>query len=185
VRRPVRPAACRPPARHPGAARGARPVLACGVALVQASAACAPSAPPSHGDAGPHREAIVPAGATTIAPYVPAVRTGGLVFFSGVIGTRPGTRELAAGGTGPETEQALANLEATMQAAGVGRGDVVKCTVFLANIGTFEAMNAVYGAFFGADPPARSTVGVGGLPLGAAVEIECIAAVPRATGRAP
>jgi 2-iminobutanoate/2-iminopropanoate deaminase len=124
----------------------------------------------------PRREVISPAGATRIASYSSAIRTGDLVFFSGVIGTQPGTRELAAGGIQPEMRQAWQNLAEIMEAAGVRPQDLVKCTVFLADIAEFDAMNEVYSTFFTADPPARSTVGVAGLPIGARVELECIAA---------
>jgi 2-iminobutanoate/2-iminopropanoate deaminase len=133
----------------------------------------------SGGAAARHRQAISPPGATRIASYASAVRTGDLVFFSGVIGTIPGTRDLAPGGVQGELRQSFTNLTEIMNAAGIARGDIVKCTVFLADIAEFDAMNQVYTAFFGEDPPARSTVGVAGLPLGALVEIECIGAVPR------
>jgi 2-iminobutanoate/2-iminopropanoate deaminase len=117
---------------------------------------------------------IDPSGASRLAPYTPAVRADGLIFFSGVIATRPGTRDLVQGGVREETQQALENLRRVMDAAGVDRRDIVKCTVFLADIRDYEAMNEVYGRFFTDSPPARSAVGVSGLPLGARVEIECI-----------
>ena len=120
-------------------------------------------------------ERIQPGGATTLALYSPAVRADDFVFFSGQIGLLPGTRQLAEGGVEAETEQALANLDALLEAAGVRRSDVVKCTVFLADIGDYGAMNEVYGAFFGEAPPARSAIAVAALPAGASVEIECIA----------
>lgn len=120
-------------------------------------------------------ERIHPDGATTLATYTPAVRADDFIFFSGQIGLIPGTRQLAEGGVGAETEQALANLDALLEAAGVDRTDIVKCTVFLADIGDYGAMNEVYGAFFGGTPPARSAVAVAALPAGASVEIECIA----------
>lgn len=126
----------------------------------------------------PARDVIIPAGATRLAPYSPAVRVGDLVFLSGVVGTKWGTRELAPGGIAAETRQALENVRTVLAAAGLGPRDVVKCTVFLADIRDFEAMNAVYGEFFPTDPPARSAIGVAALPLGARVEIECIAAGP-------
>jgi 2-iminobutanoate/2-iminopropanoate deaminase len=121
------------------------------------------------------RDVIAPPGASRLAPYSPAIRVGDLLFLSGQIGLRPGTRELAAGGVSGETQQALENVRTVLTAAGVTADDVVKCTVFLADMGDYEAMNAVYAGFFTADPPARSAVGVNGLPLGARVEIECIA----------
>lgn len=128
---------------------------------------------------GPRKQAITPPGATRLATYSTAVRSGNLLFFSGVIGTRPGSRELVEGGVREEVRQALDNLTASLAAAGVAARDLVKCTVFLADIRDYAAMNEVYAAFFeGMDPPARSAVGVAGLPAGARVEIECIAAAP-------
>ena len=121
------------------------------------------------------RDVIAPAGSSSLAPYSPAIRTGDLVFLSGQVGVRPGTRELATGGVSAETEQALENVRTVLTAAGLSPDDVVKCTVFLADMRDYEAMNAVYGRFFTSAPPARSAVGVNGLPLGARVEIECIA----------
>lgn len=138
------------------------------LAAATALAGCLPQARTS----GDH---ITPGGASTLAAYTPAVRANGLIFFSGVIGLRPGTRELVEGGIREETRQALENLENVMDAAGVDRRDVVKCTVFLADIRDYEAMNEVYGRYFDRAPPARSALGVAGLPLGARVEIECIA----------
>ncbi|MGH7446263.1 MAG: RidA family protein [Longimicrobiales bacterium] len=120
---------------------------------------------------------MAPAGSSTLAPYSPAVRTGGLVFLSGQVGLRPGTRELAAGGIAAETQQALDNVRSVLAAAALEPADVVKCTVFLADMRDYDAMNAVYARFFASEPPARSAVGVNGLPLGARVEIECIARV--------
>jgi reactive intermediate/imine deaminase len=126
---------------------------------------------------GPRKQAITPPGATRLAAYSSAVRSGGLIFFSGVIGTRPGSRELVEGGIREETRQTLANLSTNMAAAGVGAADLLKCTVFLADIRDYAAMNEVYGEFFrDIEPPARSAVGVAGLPAGARVEIECMAA---------
>lgn len=122
------------------------------------------------------RQIIRPVDAQTLATYSPAIRLGDLVFFSGQIGLRPGGQGLA-GNTRDETEQALENLRSLMDAANVERADLVKCTVFLADIRDYGVMNEVYAAFFEPDPaPARSAVGVAGLPAGARVEIECIAA---------
>lgn len=121
-------------------------------------------------------ELIRPGGARTLAPYSPAVRANGFVFFSGQIGIRGG--EGLVNGVAEQTRQALANLETLMRAAGVGRADIVKCTVFLADIRDYDAMNEAYGQFFGDRPPARSAIGVSGLPAGARVEVECMARVP-------
>lgn len=121
------------------------------------------------------RVVIAPEGSSRLAPYSPAIGAADLVFLSGQVGLRPGTRELVPGGVSAETAQALENVRTVLAAAGLTPADVVKCTVFLADMRDYEAMNAVYGTFFGTAPPARSAVGVNGLPLGARVEIECIA----------
>lgn len=136
------------------------------------ASACAATAP------AVSRDVVAPAGSSTLAPYSPGIRTGYLVFLSGQVGLRPGTRELAPGGIGAETQQALDNVRTVLAAAGLTPADVVKCTVFLADMRDYAAMNDVYGRFFTSEPPARSAVGVNGLPLGALVEIECIARVP-------
>jgi 2-iminobutanoate/2-iminopropanoate deaminase len=119
------------------------------------------------------REVIAPAGATTIAPYSPAIRIDDLVFLSGQIGMAGGT--LVAGGIAAETRQALANVRTILEAASLTPADVVKCTVFLVDMNEYEAMNREYGAFFPTAPPARSAVAVAALPRNARVEIECIA----------
>jgi 2-iminobutanoate/2-iminopropanoate deaminase len=146
--------------------------LCCVVLLTAVTGGCTVSA--TRGGA-PAREVIAPPGSPTIAPYSPAIRVGDLVFLSGQIGLLPGTRELAAGGIAAETRQTLENVRTLLAAARLTPDDVVKCTVFLADIAEFDTMNTIYGAFFSSAPPARSTVGVSGLPLGARVEIECIA----------
>ena len=123
------------------------------------------------------RHVIAPPGASRLAPYSPGIRTGDLLFLSGQVGLRPGTRDLVTGGVAEETRQSLENVRTVLHAAGLDMPDLVKCTVFLADMRDYEAMNTVYVTFFTADPPARSAVGVNGLPLGARVEIECIARV--------
>ncbi len=116
-----------------------------------------------------------------IGPYTQAVRVGGMVWTSGQIALDPRTGEMVEGGIEAQTEQVLSNLRAVLQAAGAELRDVVKTTVFLQDLGQFAAMNAVYGRYLagdGAVAPARSTVEVAGLPRGAMVEIEVVAAVP-------
>lgn len=108
-------------------------------------------------------------------PFSPAIRAGGLIFLSGQIGFLPGTRQLAPGGLAGETRQSLENIRRVLEAAGTGLPRVVKCTVFLADIADYAAMNEVYATFFPNEPPARSTVAASGLAFGAKVEIECIA----------
>ena len=111
-------------------------------------------------------------------PFSEAVRVGDLLFLSGKIGNVPGTRELAAGGIQGQTRQTMDNIKATLERLGASMDDVVKCTVFLADMAEWGAMNEVYVTYFSKHPPARSALGASGLALGAAVEIECIAAVP-------
>ncbi len=108
-------------------------------------------------------------------PLSGAVRVGNLIFLSGQIGSKPGSRDLVPGGTAAEVKQTLENIKATLENAGSSMDRVVKCTVFLGDIADFAAMNEVYVTFFPKEPPARSTVAVKGLALGAHVEIECIA----------
>lgn len=110
-----------------------------------------------------------------IGPYSQAIRAGGFVFASGQIPIDPGTGEFVAGGIAEQTEQVLRNLSALLEASGTGLDRVVKTTVFLADMGDFAAMNEVYGRYFTADAPARSTVQAAGLPRGALVEIDAIA----------
>jgi len=109
-------------------------------------------------------------------PFSAAVRVDDLLFLSGSLGNIPGTLELAEGGIQAETRQTLDNIRATLQTFGASLDDVVKCTVFLADIGEWGAMNEVYKTYF-ENPPARSALGASGLALDARVEIECIAAV--------
>ncbi len=110
-----------------------------------------------------------------IGPYSQAVRTGNLIFASGQIPIDPATKEFVAGGVAEQTEQVLKNLKAVFEAAGVGLDQIVKTTVFLADMNDFTAMNEVYGKYFAENPPARATVQAARLPRDAKVEIEAIA----------
>ena len=111
-----------------------------------------------------------------IGPYSQAVRVGDLVFTSGQIGLDPATGELVKGGIQNETVQVLDNLTAVLEAAGAGWRDVVRTTIFLADLGDFALVNKLYGERVGVGVlPARSTVQVARLPRGAAVEIDAIA----------
>ena len=110
-----------------------------------------------------------------IGPYSQAVRSGNLLFASGQIPIDPATGEFVAGGIAAQTEQVLQNVSAILEAAGAGLDQVVKTTVFLADMDDFTAMNEVYGRFFGENPPARATVQAARLPRDARVEIEAIA----------
>ena len=93
-----------------------------------------------------------------IGPYSQAVRSGNFLFASGQIPIDPATGEFVAGGITEQTEQVMRNVSAILEAAGASLQQVVKTTVFLADMDDFTAMNEVYGRFFGADPPARATV---------------------------
>ena len=110
-------------------------------------------------------------------PFSDAVRVGNLLFLSGNLGAVPGTMELVSGGIQGETRQTMENIKATLEKYGSSLGEVVKCTVFLADISEWSAMNEVYIEYFPVKPPARSALGVNGLALGARTEIECIATV--------
>jgi 2-iminobutanoate/2-iminopropanoate deaminase len=112
-----------------------------------------------------------------IGPYSQAVRAGNLVFASGQIPIDPATGQFVPGGIAEQTEQVLHNLTAVFAAAGVGMDQVIKTTVFLADMDDFTAMNEAYGSFFGEEPPARATVQAARLPRDARVEIEAIAVV--------
>jgi 2-iminobutanoate/2-iminopropanoate deaminase len=114
-----------------------------------------------------------------IGPYSQAIKTGDFVFASGQIPIDPQTGEFVAGGIREQTERVLKNLAAVLEAAGTGLDQVVKTTVFLADMGDFAAMNEVYGKFFTDVPPARATVAAAGLPRDARVEIEAIALVSK------
>ncbi|MBA3779299.1 MAG: hypothetical protein H0X16_08385 [Chloroflexi bacterium] len=109
-----------------------------------------------------------------MGPYSPAIETGGFLFCSGLVGIDPSTGKLVEG-VEAQAEQALRNLGALLEAAGLGYGDVAKTTCFLTDIDDFQVFNGVYTGFFPDPRPARSTVAVAALPGGASVEVEAIA----------
>ena len=113
-----------------------------------------------------------------IGPYSQAIVANGLVFTAGQIPLDPETMKLVEGDITAQTEQVLQNLAAVLAGAGSSFDRVVKTTCFLADLNDFAAFNAVYGRFLGTNPPARSTVQVAKLPMGALVEVECVALVP-------
>ena len=112
-----------------------------------------------------------------IGPYSQAVLVDGLLYTAGQVALDPSSGELVSGGIVEQTTRALENLRAILKAAGAGFPQVVKTTVFLVDMADFAEMNEVYGRVFGSHRPARSTVAVAGLPRGARVEIEVIAAL--------
>jgi len=110
-----------------------------------------------------------------IGPYSQAVKAGSMVFCSGQIPIDPATGEFVSSGVAEQTRQVLKNLSAVLKAAGTDLNNVVKTTVFLADMNDFTAMNEVYAEFFNDNKPARATVQAARLPRDARVEIECIA----------
>lgn len=112
-----------------------------------------------------------------VGPYSQAVRWGELVYTAGQIALLPETGQLVEGGIEQQTAQVMENLSQILQAAGSSLTNVIKTTIFVTDMADFGAVNKVYGSYFPQRPPARSTVQVGALPLGALVEIEAVAAI--------
>jgi len=112
-----------------------------------------------------------------VGPYSQGIRAGELVFTAGQIPINPASGSIEADTIEDQTRQALENVRAVLEAAGSGLDRVVKTTVFMTDLKEFQAMNGVYATFFPVDPPARSAFQVVALPLGAKVEIECVALV--------
>jgi 2-iminobutanoate/2-iminopropanoate deaminase len=111
-----------------------------------------------------------------IGPYSQAIKIDNVVYTAGQVGLDPATGKLVEGGIREQTRRALTNISGVLEAAGTSLDNVVKATVFLSDMANFAPMNEVYKEFFGStEPPARSTVQVAGLPLGALVEIDCVA----------
>jgi 2-iminobutanoate/2-iminopropanoate deaminase len=122
------------------------------------------------------RQAISTSSApAAIGPYSQGIGSGDLVFCSGQLGLDPATGAMVEGGVEAQAERALRNLEAVLDAAGCSWADVVKTTIYLADINDFGAVNGVYARFMADPPPARSTFAVGELPKGGRIEIEAIA----------
>ncbi len=125
--------------------------------------------------AAPEVEYLDPPG-TEGRPFTEAVRVGHMLYLSGKIGSVPG-QGLVEGGIQPETRQVMENIQDALERYGSSMNQVVKCTVFLADIAEWSAMNEVYVTFFPEHRPARSALGSSGLAIGARVEIECMATV--------
>lgn len=143
--------------------------------------ACTADGPPREdgadtADAAASREVVRPEGSSSSSLYSPAIRSGDVLYLSGALGFDPETGDLPEG-VGPQTRQAMENVRTRLEAAGAGLDDLLKCTVLLADIDDYGAMNEVYRTFFEETaPPARSAFAVSGLAADARVEIECIAA---------
>lgn len=141
------------------------------IALLTMLLATAASAEPEHLNSGK----VLP----TDLPFSEAVRVGNTLYLSGQIGITPGTTALVEGGIEPETRQTMDNIQASLEAHGLGMNNLVKCLVMLDDMSEWSDFNAVYRGYFQPGRyPARSAFGADGLALGARVEVECIAAVP-------
>ncbi len=116
---------------------------------------------------------------SAIGPYSQAVRAGQFVFCSGQIGIDPATGKFIGADIESQTRQVMQNLRRVLTAAGLDLNHVTKTTIFLANLEDFSSVNEIYGAEFGEHKPARATVQVAGLPLGALIEIECVAYIAK------
>ena len=121
------------------------------------------------------RVSVNAAHGVAVGPYSHAIIAGNLVFLSGQTPLDPQTGQLVTGEIGAQARQCLMNLSAVLRAGGLGLDDVVKCTVFLTDMADFDAMNTVYAEFFAEPYPARTTIAVAGLPLGARIEMEMVA----------
>jgi 2-iminobutanoate/2-iminopropanoate deaminase len=126
-----------------------------------------------------HRETVHAEGAPAAAgPYSHAVISNGLVFLSGQTPIDPETGKLVEGSIGDQTRRCLDNLAIVAAAAGAQLSDAVRCGIYVTDISTFKDVNEAYGTYFTDSPPARSTIGVAALPLGADVEIDAVLALP-------
>jgi 2-iminobutanoate/2-iminopropanoate deaminase len=126
-----------------------------------------------------HRHPVTALGApAAVGPYSHAVQSGGLLFCSGQVPLDPQTGKLVGGTIGDQTRRCLENLQVVCAAAGASLDDAVRMGIYVTDMSTFSQVNEAYGAFFGDGPPARSTIGVAALPLGASVEIDAIVALP-------
>ena len=126
-----------------------------------------------------HREVVHAEGAPgAVGPYSHAVKSGGLLFCSGQTPLDPATGQLVEGTIGDRTRRCLDNLAAVAEAGGASLADAVRMAIYVTDLATFADVNAAYGEYFPDSPPARSTIGVAALPLGADVEIDAIIALP-------
>ncbi len=171
------------PSSHPNASMRLTPV-ATALSLVVAVSACSRATPtpaPAPSSSTVTENGItwhLPYGRPT-RPFSPAVQVGNLLFLAGQIGTSANAQGgVVPGGIQAETRQTMENIKDVLVKSGSSLDRVVKCTVFMADMREWDAMNEVYATYFPRNKPARSAFGANGLALGARVEIECIAAVP-------
>jgi len=126
-----------------------------------------------------HRQPVTaPDAPKPAGPYSHAVRSAGLLFCSGQVPIDPSTGSLVEGSIGEQARQCLENLTTVCAAAGVKLSDAVRMAIYVTDISTFAQVNEAYGAYFDADPPARTTIGVAALPGGAEIEMDAIVALP-------
>jgi 2-iminobutanoate/2-iminopropanoate deaminase len=126
-----------------------------------------------------HREAVTALGAPdSVGPYSHAVKSGGFLYCSGQTPVDPGSGALVEGSVGEQTRRCLENLQIVCAAGGASLADAVRVAVYVTDMSTFGQVNEAYAGFFGEEPPARTTIGVAALPLGANVEIDAIVALP-------
>jgi 2-iminobutanoate/2-iminopropanoate deaminase len=117
----------------------------------------------------------LPGAPRAVGPYSQAVEINGIIFLSGQVGIDPTSGTLVAGGFETEVKQVIANIKSVLTGVGLSLSHVVKATVFVTDLGQFAQLNEIYGAEFGSAKPARTTIQVSKLPLGASVEIEVLA----------
>lgn len=120
------------------------------------------------------KKTFIPKGAVIVGPYSPAVEAGDLIFISGQVPLDSSTGKIIDGDVVAQAQQCLKNLSTVLDAAGVSSDDVVKTTVYLADMNDFVPVNKVYGDYFKTPYPARTAIEVSALPLGAKIEIEAI-----------
>ncbi len=126
-----------------------------------------------------HRKTVTADGAPhAVGPYTHAVVSNGLVFCSGQVPLDPETSKLVEGSIGDQTKRCLENLSIVAAAAGAQLSDAVRMGIYVTDMSTFKDVNEAYGSYFESDPPARSTIAVTALPLGAQVEIDAVIALP-------
>jgi 2-iminobutanoate/2-iminopropanoate deaminase len=126
-----------------------------------------------------HRETVTADGAPQAAgPYSHAVKSNGLLFLSGQLHLDPATGSLVEGSPGEKAKRCLENLTIVAEAAGAKLADAVRVAVYVTDLGAFKEMNEAYSSYFASDPPARTTIGVAALPMGAGVEMDAVIALP-------
>ena len=126
----------------------------------------------------PRRTVTADGAPHAVGPYSHAVVSNGLVFLSGQTPLDPESGQLVEGSVGDQTRRCLDNLAVVAAAAGAQLSDAVRMGIYVTDMSTFKEVNEAYGAYFESDPPARSTIGVAALPLGADVEIDAVIALP-------